>query len=244
MKDWPASQHASKLASEPVADDQTDEARFRSRKDFIKLTLRLPPEVVQDVKFFCVENRFNLQDVIAEAIVRYLDERKQKDWPACQHASKLATCSVCSSSVCVCPEKPEENTHTPGQHASMPSSPRGQPNLPTIGGDLIRMPAHRAPISQYDLRTRRRYANAHTSLNAKGEQIPLGYGWIVRGQDGRYDELIEEWLEEQSKPNPNNCPDCEGSNFVRKTYMETGDLVKCTHPKLQPGRELDTPPQG
>lgn len=148
-------------------------------------------------------------------------------------AVQPSTCSVCSSSsVCVCSsKKPEEHTHTRGRPAVQPSS-RGQPNLPGVGADLIEMPI-RSSGSRFDLRTRRRYAHTHTSRNAKGEQIQLGEGWIIKGADGRYDELIEEWIEQESKPNPKDCPDCSGEGFVRKIYLDEGRFVKCSHPKLR-----------
>ena len=174
-----------------------------------------------------------MQEVNTQALALYLDDREKRGRPACQHASMPAPMCVCS--VCVSLRKPEEHTHTPGQQASKPSIPQGQPVLPgTGGGELIEMPSVRRPYgSRYDLRTRRRYATTHTSRNAKGEQIPLGEGWIIKGGDGRYDEMIEEWLTETSKPDPKNCPDCGGTGFVTKTLFDDRGAQKCSHPNLR-----------
>lgn len=223
-------QHVNKLTTQPV-ESRREESKYQSRTDREMLGLRLPRLLVQELKVYCVNTHTTHQDAVAEALVLFFANKAEESG---QHVNKLTTCSVCSSSVCVCRTKSEEHTHTRGQPVNQ-STVRGQPNLPGVGGQLLNLPLIRGSGSRYDLRTRRRYANAHMSLGANGP-IPLGEGWIVRGQDGRYDELIEEWLAEESKPNPKNCPNCNGEFYVKKVYLDEGKYVRCTHPGLQEGK--------
>ncbi len=224
----------SELRGQPVnrlTGQPQPESEWNSRIGTAVLGLRLPLELIRDIKGYCAKRGIKLQDVTAQFYTSLLADPGQP-------VNRLTAC-VCSSSVCVCGfRKQEENTHTPGQPVNRLTAemrPQGQPVLPhTGGGELIEMPAVRRPnSSSYDLRTRRRYATTHTSRNAKGEQIPLGEGWIIKGGDGRYDEMIEEWLTETSKPDPKTCPDCGGTGFVTQTLFDGKGAQKCTHPALK-----------
>lgn len=86
--------------------------------------------------------------------------------------------------------------------------------------------------SKHPKRTRKAYLNNHPGIINRD-------GWLYLSQDGRYDELIDDWLLENqpgTDPPPvrdtSQCPDCHGSGMYYPQEFEKG-AAKCRHPKLE-----------
>lgn len=72
---------------------------------------------------------------------------------------------------------------------------------------------------------------------ARAQIPPLGTGWLVKSEDGRYDKFIADWQAKQQTGdksavrNLKACPDCRGSTL--KPAPDGKGVMKCRHERLE-----------
>lgn len=57
----------------------------------------------------------------------------------------------------------------------------------------------------------------------------------ARRRDGLNDELVTAWCARELQPDIRNCPDCEGSGWNKKLYLESDGqtVMRCDHAALR-----------
>jgi hypothetical protein len=93
-------------------------------------------------------------------------------------------------------------------------------------------PEERERTTKHSKETRRAYLRNHPGITKPD-------GWMFNSRDGRYDELIDTWLEESAQPHappPSRdvslCPDCHGSGQYYPDGYANG-VRKCKHERLK-----------